>query len=162
MSDATVTKFDGVVNKLGEVVDKLKSKISKNAKGGIVDGTQLSFIGEEGPEAIIPMPDGKSVPVSLQGAEKMFAGAMAAQKDKSSAPSAPSGDIAASVAAAVESAMSGPNGFGKSIGELKTQMADSGQQQVGILQQQIEKLDALVTAMQDSADSNRRIANEMA
>jgi hypothetical protein len=58
--------------------------------------------------------------------------------------------------------MSGPNGFGKSIGELKTQMADSGQQQAGILQQQIEKLDALVTAMQDSADSNRRIANEMA
>jgi hypothetical protein len=58
--------------------------------------------------------------------------------------------------------MSGPNGFGKSIGELKTQVADSGQQQAGILQQQIEKLDALVTAMQDSADSNRRIANEMA
>jgi hypothetical protein len=149
-----------------EAVEKFKNikirDMFKFAEGGVVDGPTMGLVGEAGPEAIIPLSGGRSVPVSFQGAEKMFAGALAAQKDKSGVGAAPSGDIAASVAAAVESAMSGPNGFGKSIGELKTQMAESSQQQTGVLQQQIEKLDALVTAMQDSADSNRRIANEMA
>lgn len=35
------------------------------AKGGITSG--LSFAGEEGPEAVIPLPDGRTVPVTMKG-----------------------------------------------------------------------------------------------
>lgn len=167
----------GNLDRLPSVLDSLTAAITSlvgvlprkpgSAEGGIVEGSKEGFFSlTHGREAIIPLPSGESIPVNLQGAEKMFAGEMAAQREKQAAVAAPAAastpDIAASVAAAIESAMSGPNGFGKAIGELKTQVADSGQQQTGVLQQQIEKLDALVTAMQDSADSNRRIANEMA
>jgi len=157
---------DAVIQLIGVIPSgKGSTKDPKAADGAIVTGPSEGFLSlTHGTEAIIPLPNGESIPVNLKGAEKMFAGEMAAQRGKqgAAAPTAGGADIAASVAAAVESAMSGPNGFGKSIGELKTQVADSGQQQAGILQQQIEKLDALVTAMQDSADSNKRIANEMA
>ena len=39
--------------------------IPKKAKGGITAG--LTLAGEEGPEAVVPLPDGKSIPVSMSG-----------------------------------------------------------------------------------------------
>jgi len=35
------------------------------AKGGITQG--LSIAGEAGPEAVVPLPDGRSIPVTMQG-----------------------------------------------------------------------------------------------
>lgn len=39
--------------------------IPKKAKGGITAG--LTLAGEAGPEAVVPLPDGKSIPVSMSG-----------------------------------------------------------------------------------------------
>ena len=46
-----------------EIIDAL-SGIPKKAKGGITDG--LSVAGEAGPEAVVPLPDGKTIPVRLE------------------------------------------------------------------------------------------------
>ena len=158
---------DAVIRLIGVLPSGKGEKDPSSADGGIVDGPKGGFFSlTHGREAIIPLPSGESIPVNIQGAEKMFAGEMAAQRGKQSAagqaPAAGGADIAASVAAAIESAMSGPNGFGKAIGELKNQLAENGQQHTGIMQQQIEKLESLIAATQDNADSSRRLANEMA
>lgn len=159
---SVLTSLKDAINRLVGVMPRRPGE----AEGGIVNGPASGYLSlTHGREAVIPLPSGESVPVNIQGAEKMFAGEMAAQREKQQVGSPPPTagvDVASSVASAMESALTGPAGFGKAIGELKNQIAESGQQQTGILQQQIEKLDALVTAMQDSADSNRRIANEMA
>jgi hypothetical protein len=50
-------------------------ELRKYAKGGITGGPVLSLAGEAGPEAIVPLPDGRSIPVTLQGGQQP-AGAM--------------------------------------------------------------------------------------
>jgi len=44
------------------------SEIKKFAYGGVATGPTLGMVGEGGsPEAIVPLPDGRSIPVSMQG-----------------------------------------------------------------------------------------------
>lgn len=50
-----------VVNKQGAV------PLKKFARGGITSGPVLSLAGEAGPEAIVPLPDGRSIPVNMRG-----------------------------------------------------------------------------------------------
>jgi len=45
---------------------------------------------------------------------------------------------------------------------VKTQIENGTQQQLAIMQQQIDKMDRLVSAMQDNARYSERIANELA
>lgn len=40
--------------------------IQKLAKGGLIDSAQMALIGEAGPEAVVPLPDGKTIPVTIQ------------------------------------------------------------------------------------------------
>lgn len=42
--------------------------LKKYARGGITSGPVLSLAGEAGPEAIVPLPDGRSIPVRMVGA----------------------------------------------------------------------------------------------
>lgn len=41
--------------------------LKKYARGGITSGPVLSLAGEAGPEAIVPLPDGRSIPVTIKG-----------------------------------------------------------------------------------------------
>jgi muramidase (phage lysozyme) len=52
--------YDGATNKAGI---SWESALAKMAKGGITDG--MSIAGEAGPEAVIPLPDGRRVPVKM-------------------------------------------------------------------------------------------------
>ena len=63
---------------------------------------------------------------------------------------------------AIETVLKGPAGFSTALEEVKNQLANDSRQQMTAMQQQIDRMDALVTAMQDNAEYSRRIANEMA
>jgi hypothetical protein len=50
-------------------IDHVTSTYSYYAKGGIADDpTGHSIFGEAGPEAAVPLPDGRTIPVTLYGA----------------------------------------------------------------------------------------------
>ena len=58
----------GLLKQFGfKTVDGDPGHIQKMAKGGITDGTSIA--GEAGPEAVIPLPDGRTVPVKLDVGE---------------------------------------------------------------------------------------------
>ncbi|MDX1740618.1 MAG: hypothetical protein R3178_04955, partial [Rhodothermales bacterium] len=43
------------------------AKLKKYANGGIANSPQISVFGEAGPEAYVPLPDGRRIPVAMQG-----------------------------------------------------------------------------------------------
>jgi lambda family phage tail tape measure protein len=42
--------------------------LERFAKGGVVDRAHVAIFGEAGAEAFVPLPDGRSIPVSMKGA----------------------------------------------------------------------------------------------
>lgn len=63
--DATFAKILEEYNLTeAQVADIAAGKAKKLATGGITNG--LSFAGESGPEAVIPLPDGKTIPVTIK------------------------------------------------------------------------------------------------
>lgn len=52
----------GIMTNLGPV------PLRKYAAGGIANSPQLALYGEAGPEAYVPLPDGRSIPVTMTGA----------------------------------------------------------------------------------------------
>jgi hypothetical protein len=152
-------------------------RVPNRANGGINQaqpGGTLIRVAEAGlNEASVPLPDGKTIPVTLSDNmlttrqfNEQFATVMAAnnqQKQQIIAPAAPTGtEIATSVATAFETVLKGPAGFVGALDEVKNQLANDSRQQMAAMQQQIDRMDTLVTAMQDNAEYSRRIANEMA
>ena len=152
-------------------------RVPNRANGGINQaqpGGTLIRVAEAGlNEASVPLPDGKTIPVTLSDNmlttrqfNEQFATVMAAnnqQKQQIVAPAAPTGtEIATSVATAFETVLKGPAGFVGALDEVKNQLANDSRQQMAAMQQQIDRMDTLVTAMQDNAEYSRRIANEMA
>lgn len=65
MSESDLVGYtEGIRMAVGAVLGVDPSKIGKFAKGGITQGPSIA--GEAGPEAVVPLPDGKSIPVELQ------------------------------------------------------------------------------------------------
>lgn len=48
--------------------------LRKYANGGIANSPQLALYGEAGPEAYVPLPDGRSIPVTMSGAQRQTSG----------------------------------------------------------------------------------------
>jgi hypothetical protein len=44
-------------------------KLRKYASGGVANSPQLAMYGEAGPEAYVPLPDGRSIPVTMKGGQ---------------------------------------------------------------------------------------------
>jgi hypothetical protein len=53
----------GVLNEFGSV------PLRKYAAGGVARSPQLALYGEAGPEAYVPLPDGRSIPVTMSGGQ---------------------------------------------------------------------------------------------
>jgi chromosome segregation ATPase len=68
-------------------------------------------------------------------------------------------DLPAALSEAFETVLTGPAGFKQSIELLKDQLANSNNQQQGMLQEQINRLNELVSAMQDNVRASENIAN---
>jgi hypothetical protein len=58
------------------------SGVDRYALGGITSG--VSIAGEQGPEAVVPLPDGRTIPVEIKSTEAVYS-----QFEKSAAPSQP-------------------------------------------------------------------------
>jgi hypothetical protein len=162
------TDTDRLIKDTTEAVERLVKNIGnipKRADGDIVNGTQLSWVGEAGPEAIIPLKNGKTIPVEYAGKTSGFDSSglvMAARKMQEQQSTKTLEQLPASVATAIENAMSNTSGFVGVMNDLKNQIVTANKEQIDVLQRQVDKLNDLVTATQDNARSNERIAYSMA
>jgi hypothetical protein len=61
---------------VGGALGWMKSNTAQNAQGGLATPGKLNIFGEAGPEAAVPLPDGKSIPVSFdtEALNKMVTG----------------------------------------------------------------------------------------
>jgi len=60
---------------------------------------------------------------------------------------------------ALNTIFEGPNGFASVMNSVKTQLSDDSNKQLGAMQEQISKLNDLVSAMQDNVRASENIAN---
>jgi hypothetical protein len=209
-----------------EALKGILSNVGGRAMGGKILAPELSVIGEAGPEAVVPLLDGKTIPVDISGTEKLkspsqdmssviqkLQGSFDTATAKMQRPvpvdlsgldkiKSPSEDISAviqqlqgnfavaaskmqksatpdqdykkqelindlpdTLATALENVLAGPNGLSTVMTTVmttvKSQMADDNRMQQTIMQSQNERLDTLISAMQDNVRVSERIANEL-
>ena len=84
------------------------------------------------------------------------------QQRASTGVAAKDSDALTSVTETIKDAFSGQNGFNQAIIGLKDQLETDNSKQIAVLQKQADKLENLLTVMQDNTEYNRRIANELA
>ena len=71
-------KNGGTITDAGNMLNRAySSTLPAFAGGGITSG--LSFAGESGPEAVIPLPDGRTVPVRIQGSTDNYSAEVVAE-----------------------------------------------------------------------------------
>lgn len=63
---------------------------------------------------------------------------------------------------AIQEAFSGQNGFNQMLSSLKGQLETDNDKQIAVLQEQVSKLEDLLSAMQDNVDYTKRIADNIA
>ena len=169
-SDITrdVGNLDATFNRAIERLENNLKNIPQRADGDIVGdgGAELSWVGEKGREAIIPLKNGKTIPVEFSGKSNNIDAnglIMAAKQMQSQLKLSSDNDkIPESVAMALESAFTKPDGFVSIMKQFKDQMTTDNKNQMDIMQQQIDKMNLLITAMQDNTRTSEKIAYSMA
>lgn len=153
------TNFLTASNNLSTAADRFTAAVDRFGRapqartGAILEGPDSGFFAQlHGTEAVIPLGDGNSVNVNFKnpsGAlENMSAGT----------PSVSATDINR----AVTEAFNSPNLMTAALNELKSVMSSDGQMTLSMMKQHTEKMDALITAMQDNVDYSKRIADNIA
>jgi len=162
-------------------IDKLfPSPTAGHARGGIASGPTSGYLDLlHGTEAIIPLPDGKNIPVQLSGVpavadltntvqqmQASFSAVAAAKNNQQPARTDIPGkehieELPTALSAALETVLSGPTGLVQTMTQVKNQIADDNKMQMEMMQQQIDNLTKLVDAMNDNLRVNERIANEL-
>ena len=66
------------------------------------------------------------------------------------------------LAETIQEAFSGQNGFNQMLSNLKGQLETDNGKQIAVLQEQVTKLEDLLSAMQDNVDYSKRIADNIA
>jgi hypothetical protein len=97
------------------------------------------------------------------GFSTVIASMQASQQKMQAAYNAPdpSESLPTMVSEALTSVFAGPNGFASVMASVKTQLSDDTNKQMGAMQEQISKLNDLVSIMQDNVRASERIANEL-
>jgi hypothetical protein len=155
----------GGVPSAGEPITPIQSF----AGGGIANGPLSGFNALlHGTEAVIPLGDSRSIPVSMKIDENLiakqfnesFSAAIAQikQSEKQQQNTATSTPME-SVTKALEVASSGNASFNKVVIDLKNQISDDNKQQLHVMQQQIDKMDSMISALQDNVRASENIAN---
>jgi uncharacterized protein Yka (UPF0111/DUF47 family) len=75
----TAQKLDGTSTTSTSAMPFDTSGVDRYALGGITSG--ISIAGEQGPEAVVPLPDGRTIPVEIKSTEAVYG-----QFEKSAAP----------------------------------------------------------------------------
>lgn len=132
-----------------------RNTAERRAKGGPVLPNSPYLIGENGPELFVPDVPGAVVAnamvSSMQASQQK---AMLANKQPDVLESLPS-----LVSEALTSVFDGPNGFASVMNLVKNQLSDDNNKQLGAMQDQIAKLNDLVSAMKDNVRASENIAN---
>lgn len=171
----TLEKLNRAFDKLNPFISReeydraLREIIPGQATGGINQGPDTGYLRMlHGTEAVVPLPDGRSIPVSLSGLENSFTAAMIAmQKQKSEATTEkinldPLMDIPSVLGNSIDQAFNGPSGLAQTVASMKNQIADDSKLQLAALQEQIESLRRIAESMQENIRVGERIANELA
>ena len=163
---------------------KLDKLLPGKAQGGIASGPNSGYLSLlHGTEAVIPLANGKSVPVELAGAsdkaglssvmqqmQSAFSAAATAnnnnqasvQTQKETTAKDQIQELPSALSAALETVLSSPSGLVQTMTQVKTQIADDNKMQMSMMQQQIENLTKLVDAMNENVRYSERLANELA
>jgi hypothetical protein len=163
---------------------KLDKLLPGNARGGVASGPNSGYLSLlHGTEAVIPLADGKSVPVELAGAsdkaglssvmqqmQSAFSAAATAnnnnqasvQTQKETTAKDQIQELPSALSAALETVLSGPSGLVQTMTQVKNQIADDNKMQMSMMQEQIENLTKLVDATNENVRYSERLANELA
>jgi hypothetical protein len=161
---------------------KLDKLLPGSARGGIVSGPNSGYLSLlHGTEAVIPLSDGKSVPVdfgatgipnlanAVQQMQSSFTAVAAAktaqpspQEYKPALAKEQIQELPTALSAALETVLSSPTGLVQTMAQVKTQIADDNKMQMSMMQEQIDNLAKLVDAMKDNVKYSERLANELA
>lgn len=156
--------------------------MERRAAGGPVNAGVPYLVGENGPEIRTFDQSGYIVPLDriagslatanmtdqLRQAQEMFTQLARSQKEslqkiQTAQPDLePIRELPAAVSQAIEIALAGPKGLNQAISDLKTQLADDNANNKQMLEQQIDELQKIVSAMRDNLTYSERIANELA
>ena len=162
---------------------KLDKLLPGKAQGGIASGPNSGYLSLlHGTEAVIPLANGKSVPVELAGSADMgnlsnvvqqmqsiFSAESAAKNNQSSVQTQKDipgkeqiHELPTALSTALETVLSSPTGLVQTMTQVKTQIADDNKMQMSMMQQQIDNLTKLVDAMNENVRYSERLANELA
>lgn len=174
-----VKYIEPLITRLDKLIPELPRR--GHARGGIASGPASGYLDLlHGTEAIIPLPDGKNIPVQLSGVpavadlantvQQMQASFSAVAAAKNNQPPAKADipakehiqELPTAFSTALETVLSSPAGLIQTMSQVKNQIADDNKMQMAMMQQQIDNLTKLVDAMNDNLRVNERIANELA
>jgi hypothetical protein len=157
------TRDTGTLGKTGRLfeVDDFYGKVAKGETvltprqlENLVSGVSHATIGDAVSTPSKSMQDGFSTVIaSMQASQQKMQAAYNAPDPSESLPTM--------VSEALTSVFAGPNGFASVMASVKTQLSDDTNKQMGAMQEQISKLNDLVSIMQDNVRASERIANEL-
>lgn len=128
------------------------------AEGGPVTANTQYLVGEKGPELFRPDQSGQIFTNNNLTAQ------IALLKDMKQNPPPPPKveDTTSSVKTAVDTVINNPNLLTNSLTMLTQNLESSNKEQTVLIQKYIEKMDTLITTMQDNVDYSKRIADNIA
>ena len=128
--------------------------IERRAAGGPVTENIPYMVGEGGPELFVPHVAGQIL--NMQSLQEKFAAIKTEQTIRKTADSTPNVDITKDV---VNSIIEGPNGIATVMNSVKNQIADDNKQQLSMMQEQISRLNDLVSTMKENVRASENIVN---
>lgn len=144
------------------------------ARGGIATGPESGFSALlHGMEAVVPLPGNRAIPVNFKYEETAgiakqlndsFALAMSEfnkKNVKTEQKTTETGNKLDQTKPILESVTANNGELTKIMADMKNQLVDGTKQQLMVMQQQISKMDDMITALRDNVDTSRRIANEL-
>lgn len=150
----------GMTGKLFEVNDfygkiaKGETVLTQGQLENLVSGVSGATIGSPAASPMQSMQDGLSSMVSAMQSSQQ----KAASNNKQSGTTE---SLPTAITEALSTLLTGPTGFASVMETVKNQLSDNNDKQLGAMQEQISKLNDLVTAMQDNVRASENIANAM-
>lgn len=142
-------RFSDAVDRFGTAVAGLGRFLPSAASGGILEGPSSGYLAMlHGKEAVIPLGDGNSV--NLKSSNNTATSQLAP------------GDSVEPLGQKIDNLFNSPNLMTNSLSDLKNIMASSGQTTQSLLSLNIEKMDALISKLDENVTYSRRIANDIA